>query len=162
MMMSINPSKLDVVKKCIKTIHDDSPRYVQQVEDDYIKLTEALVDWMDEIETTVNELKRSNDNPSVSTKTYNDFSFIHHEFVTVNGSTITFQIQDGPIKEHGVNGCQIDDMIIVAKEIIESFNGKFPCDENASAIEYLDSALYSLGERKKNREQRGVEGHDKE
>jgi len=94
-------------------------------------------------------------------KAWNDFSFINIPYVTVDGSTITFQIQDGPIKEVGVNGTQIDTLIEVASNIINSFNTKFPCEENDAAIQHLGFALDSLAQRKKNREQRGVEGHDK-
>jgi hypothetical protein len=91
----------------------------------------------------------------------NNFSFIKKDFVTVEGSKITFQIQDGPIKEAGVNGCQIDDVIIVARDIIKSFNDKFPCAENDHAILNLTAALDWLDMRKSNRERRGVEGRNK-
>lgn len=73
-------------------------------------------------------------------------------------STVTFTIQSGPIKEFGVNGCQIDDVVRWAKEKIEGFNTAFPCRENSLAITKLDEALMWLAERKANRERRGVEG----
>jgi hypothetical protein len=73
-------------------------------------------------------------------------------------NAITFQIQNGPIKEKGVNGCQVDTMIEAAKVIIEGLNAKFPCRENACAITKLDEALMWLRERTRKREARGVEG----
>lgn len=73
-------------------------------------------------------------------------------------NAITFKIQNGPIKEHGVNGCQVDTMIEAAKLIIEGLNKKFYCDENAEAITNLELALASLARRRANREKRGVEG----
>jgi hypothetical protein len=81
-------------------------------------------------------------------------------YVTVNHllNEITFRIQNGPIKEHGVNGCQVDTLIAAAMVIIYELNEKFGCEENVKAIEHLAAAYDYLKERKANREQRGVEG----
>lgn len=73
-------------------------------------------------------------------------------------SSVEFQIQSGPIKEFGVNGCQIDEVIAWAKEKIEGFNVAFPCRENSVAITKLDEALMWLAKRKADREKRQVEG----
>lgn len=73
-------------------------------------------------------------------------------------SSVRFQIQSGPIKEFGVNGCQIDDVIAWAKEKIEEFNKAFPCRENSLAVTKLDEALLWLMKRKLDREARKVEG----
>ncbi len=86
---------------------------------------------------------------------------MENKFIIIEDSKVSFQIQDGPIKEVGVNGCQIDDVIRWAKEFIEFHNGKFPCRENSLAITKLDEALLWLYERKRNREARGVEGLNK-
>lgn len=75
---------------------------------------------------------------------------------------ISFKIQQGPIKEKGVNGCQLDCLIAVALEMITKLNDKFPCIENANAREHLQSALFWLDERKAQRERRGVEGFNKQ
>jgi hypothetical protein len=76
-------------------------------------------------------------------------------------SIVCFTVQSGPIKEFGINGCQIDDVICWAKEKIEEFNRAFPCRENSLAATKLDEALLWLYERKRNREIRGVEGLNK-
>jgi hypothetical protein len=76
-------------------------------------------------------------------------------------STVSFQIQSGPIKEFGVNGCQIDDVIEWAKERIEEFNKAFPCRENSLVITKLEEALLWSMKRKLDREQRQVEGTNK-
>jgi len=76
-------------------------------------------------------------------------------------NTIAFTIQNGPIKEVGVNGCQVDTLIEAAKLIVEGLNSKFPCIENEMTIHRLKEALIWSGERKRNREKRGVEGLDK-
>lgn len=84
------------------------------------------------------------------------------EFVEVDHdkNAITFKIQNGPIGENGVNGCQVDTMIIAAAEIIRGLNKKFPCRENSCAITHLDEALHWLKARKTDRVKRGVEGTD--
>lgn len=78
------------------------------------------------------------------------------------GEFIQIQLQDGPIKENGVNGCQIDDVIVYCRDKIVEFNtkenGKFACRENSVAITKLDDALISLQRRTENREARVVEG----
>lgn len=86
-----------------------------------------------------------------------------HNFVYVRHdvNSIAFTIQNGPVKEVGVNGCQVDTIIEAAKIMIEGLNKKFPCRENALAITKLEEALLWLGARKKNRESRGVEGKSK-
>jgi len=73
-------------------------------------------------------------------------------------NSILFKIQNGPIKEHGVNGCQVDTLIHAAKMILEGFNKKFPCRENSVAITKLDESIMWLEKRTKDREARKVEG----
>jgi arginine/lysine/ornithine decarboxylase len=74
---------------------------------------------------------------------------------------ISFRIQDGPIKENGVNGCQVDTLIHAAMIMIQKLDKKFPCWENKSAYYALCNALGRLEERKTNRKARGVEGYNK-
>lgn len=73
-------------------------------------------------------------------------------------SSLSFTLQDGPVKEVGVNGCQVDTVIEAVKIIIEKLNTKYPCRENAMAITKLDESLMWLARRTANRESRGVEG----
>ncbi len=81
-------------------------------------------------------------------------------FIEINddGNAITFKLQQGPIKENGINGCQVDTLIEAAKMMIERLNEKFPCGENETAIENLKYALQDLKNRRADRERRGVEG----
>lgn len=81
-------------------------------------------------------------------------------FIQVNHDTneIKFKLQDGPVKENGINGCQVTDMIAVAKHIISGLNQKFPDQENVNTIFHLWEALEAQGRRTANREKRGVEG----
>jgi len=82
-------------------------------------------------------------------------------YVRNDKNSIAFTIQNGPIKEVGVNGCQVDTLIHAAKEIIGKLNAKFPCRENALAITKLEESLHWLDARKKDREKREVEGLNK-
>lgn len=86
-----------------------------------------------------------------------------HNFVYVRNdvNSLSFTIQNGPIKEKGVNGCQVDTIIYAAKAILEGLNKNFPCRENACAITKLDEAIHWLDARKKDRELRQVEGLNK-
>lgn len=86
-----------------------------------------------------------------------------HNFIYVRRdvNSIAFTIQNGPIKEVGVNGCQVDTLIEAAKLIIEGLNKNFPCRENAMVITKLDEALMWSNKRKSDREKRGVEGLNK-
>lgn len=86
------------------------------------------------------------------------YSFI---YIRNDKNSISFTIQNGPIREVGLNGCQVDTIIETAKIIIEGLNKNFPCRENAVAITKLDEALMWLDKRKKAREKRNVEGLSK-
>ncbi len=86
-----------------------------------------------------------------------------HNFVYVRHdvNSLAFTIQNGPVKEVGVNGCQVDTVIEAAKTILEGLNKQHPCRENSAAITKLDEALHWLEHRTKDRERRAVEGLSK-
>lgn len=79
-------------------------------------------------------------------------------YVRQDVNSISFTVQKGPIKENGVNGCQVDTIIEAAKLIIEGLNRQFPCRENSLVITKLDEALHWLDHRTKDRKNRSVEG----
>ena len=79
-------------------------------------------------------------------------------FVDHDVNMISFRIQNGPIKEVGKNGCQVEDVIAVAKHIIEKLNANFPCRENSMIITKLDEAIMWSKKRTDDREARNVEG----
>ena len=76
----------------------------------------------------------------------------------VNLSEIGIKLQSAPISEVGIDGLQIDDVIELIKNIIQSFNTAFPCRENTMCINHLDEAQLWLIKRKLDREKRNVEG----
>ena len=83
----------------------------------------------------------------------NNFIYVRHD-----KNSLSFTLQNGPIKENGVNGCQVDTIIMAAAKIIKGLDEKFPCEENKTAIDGLKSAFATLKARKMSREARGVEG----
>ncbi len=78
--------------------------------------------------------------------------------ITERLNCISFKFQDGPIKENGVNGAQIDVLAHVLKLIVEGLNKDFPSEFNDRAIKGLDDCLQAFADRKADREKRNVEG----
>jgi len=77
-------------------------------------------------------------------------------------NSVTFFLQKGPVKEVGVNGCQVDTMIEFAWKIINNFNEAYPCKENNDALRHLHEALVALDNRKNRRISQGIEGTSEE
>lgn len=82
----------------------------------------------------------------------------HFIYVRHDKNSLSFTIQNGPVKEVGVNGCQVDEIIMAAYTILKGLNQKYPCRENSLALTKLDEALLWLLARRLDREARGVEG----
>lgn len=82
----------------------------------------------------------------------------HFIYLRRDVNSLSFTLQKGPVKEVGVNGCQVDSIIEAAKVILESFNKDVPSRETSLAITKLEEALSWLDVRTRNREKRGVEG----
>ena len=87
----------------------------------------------------------------------NAFIYVRHD-----KNSLSFTIQNGPVKEVGKNGCQVEDIIAVAKHMVEQLNAKFPCRENAMMITKLDEAIMWSKKRTQDRKARNVEGLNKE
>lgn len=85
-----------------------------------------------------------------------NFVYVRHDV-----NSLSFTLQNGPVKENGVNGCQVGTIVEAAKIIIEGLNKNFPCRENAMVITKLDEALMWLEKRTKDRIKRNVEGENK-
>ena len=67
--------------------------------------------------------------------------------------------QEGPIKEHGVNGVANEDLLVMVIRRLQGFqDSPYSCRENAMAITKLEEALMWLRKRTMGRENRGVEG----
>lgn len=83
---------------------------------------------------------------------------VNNDYLRVEGNMLTALIQDGPIKEVGVNGCQVTDVLEYITEVYKSLNKEFPCRENSLTITYLEEALVMQAARTKDRIERKVEG----
>ena len=95
---------------------------------------------------------------------WDDFDKLRDEYpinITERMNCISFKIQNGPIKENGVNGCQVDTMVEAAKLIVEGLNKNFPSEFNERAIKGLNDCLQAFADRKADREKRNVEGFNK-
>jgi len=72
---------------------------------------------------------------------------------------IKVKFQEGPIKEAGVNGCQVDDVILFLTRRLKELNQPpHQCIENTQAIQHLFGAFNALDRRTSGRVTRGVEG----
>lgn len=87
----------------------------------------------------------------------NHFIYVRHD-----KNSLTFNIQNGPIKENGKNGCQVTDMIAVARHMISELNILYPCAENDHTLGYLDAALASQVARTVRRTELEIEGRSLE
>ena len=85
------------------------------------------------------------------------------EFIKVDHdkNTIQFKIQDGPIKENGLNGCQVDTLVHSAITIIKGLNENYPSVYNNNALDFFMRGLIQLNARTTDRESRNVEGESK-
>ena len=98
----------------------------------------------------VNAIRNTPDSPSAR--------FI---FVNNGEGRVTFQIQSGPIKENGRNGCDVTDLIRYTIGLYRSFNSAHPCRENSCTITKLEEALHWQEARTRDRVSRNVEGEDR-
>jgi hypothetical protein len=71
----------------------------------------------------------------------------------------TIVLQDGPVRENGVNGDQIDEVLRFVVETLRKFNQPpYESDYTTRAIALCDEALDELAARTNERVARGVEG----
>lgn len=103
------------------------------------------------------EVEHIKPDPNSDRESPSKFVRIHHGF-----NTISIQLQDGPIREVGENGAQVDTFIHVAKELLIAFNQMAQHPENEKAIDCLSGAIEALDRRTKERISRNVEGTSKE
>jgi hypothetical protein len=80
----------------------------------------------------------------------------HNQIGTVN-CVISFQ--NGPIKDHGINGLTQEVLLAIVIDRLRSFQaGPFACVDNQEALWDAGDALYHLQSRTRDRIRRGVEG----
>jgi len=65
-----------------------------------------------------------------------------------NSLLCEIKFQNGPIKEVGVNGVQIEDILVVLIDRLNYFQSSpYSCKENEAALMYLDLAARQLASR---------------
>jgi len=93
------------------------------------------------------------------------FNAPHHFLVkraSDNEVICKIDMQEGPIKEAGVNGCCNEDLLNIVAERLRGFqNSQFACRENACALTKIEESLMWLRKRTTARELRQVEGTHK-
>ncbi len=80
--------------------------------------------------------------------------------VLAGPQTTSIEFQRGPVREHGVNGLTTEALLEVLIHRTEHLNSKFPCRENAIAIQSMRAAALWFEARTNARQLRGVEGKD--
>lgn len=77
-------------------------------------------------------------------------------------NSLDIHFQEGPIKEHGVNGVTQEALLAIVIDRLRFFQaGPFPSPLNYSALRNCEEALDNLQERTRDRIKRGVEGQTK-
>lgn len=63
------------------------------------------------------------------------------------------KFQHGSVKEVGVNGCQLEDVLEIAAHRLAAFQvGPYACRENALALTHIQEAIHWLEHRTKQRQ----------
>lgn len=81
---------------------------------------------------------------------------------SATGKTInTIAFQKGPVKEEGVNGIFLEDLLLIAIDQVEHFQAsEFACEENADTLTHLRNALATTRARQYERSLRNVQGRN--
>jgi hypothetical protein len=84
----------------------------------------------------------------------------HLYFTTAGIHNGSIQFQRGPVPGNGVNGITNECLLHVLLHRTKFLNTKFPCVENALAIQHMEEALGQFNNRTAARIARGVEGKE--
>ena len=85
----------------------------------------------------------------------------HYEIVGAAApkANVLIKFQTGPVKEVGLNGTFVEDLLVIVRDRLEGYQaGLFPDLFNVKALNAVQSALDSLSARTADRVFRGVEG----
>lgn len=88
--------------------------------------------------------------------------FRNYPPININGNSVTFRVQDGPLSDVGFNGIQVTDMLEFVKDVYVSMNKDHPCRENSLTITKIEEALHWQKARTEDRVARNVEGFNKD
>lgn len=88
----------------------------------------------------------------------------NHDYLILQGDANSgrlgrIRFQNGPIKEHGINGVSDEVLLAILIDRLEGFQaGDYACPENAVTLANLQAAMQSMLRRTKARVAREVEG----
>lgn len=85
----------------------------------------------------------------------------HHYKINAfsGGPSVFIHFQEGVVLDDTPNGVSIESLLAICADRLEGFQtGKFPCAENADALEHIQMAMAALKSRTEGRLSRGVEG----
>lgn len=93
---------------------------------------------------------------------YNSPSYYEIKNKETDGVIQPIKIQKGAVKDCGLNGIFIEDLILICIDQLEHFqNSEFACEENEDTLRHLRDALYSTRSRQYSRSLRGVQGRNR-
>lgn len=95
---------------------------------------------------------------SVTWKAYDEIRKNYPISIDHVNNSVAIKLQKGPIKENGVNGCQVADGISLFRHLLSSLNKLYPSSENHISLAALGIVSMADKLRTRNRELRGVEG----
>jgi len=89
----------------------------------------------------------------------------HHSYQILDpgGETefASIEFQRGGVADNGYNGVTNEALLAIVWHRLKAFqDGRFPCPENAEAMDYVRGAIETLGARTALRVKRGVEGKE--
>lgn len=87
---------------------------------------------------------------------------VYRVYADIAGDTekiATIAFQEGPIREHGVNGLSGEVLLAILADRLRHFQaGAYTCEENAEALQHIEAAAAAMARRTAARQARGVEG----
>lgn len=86
--------------------------------------------------------------PSDMSTPYKNTDENEESYITIENNKVTFKVQCGSAKQYGVNGCQINDLLVFVLNIIRSKDYLFNHRGDNMAITKLEEALLWLGTKK--------------
>jgi hypothetical protein len=96
------------------------------------------------------------DNDSIQFNAPHDYEILQNDN---NNMLCKVHFQQGGVKEAGLNGIFMEDLIAICINRLENFqNSDFRCRENAVAITKLEESLMWLRKRTLNKQKRNVQG----
>lgn len=89
-------------------------------------------------------------------------NFLEYVKIDPENNKLAITFQKGPRKECGVNGVQLDILLVLISHMMDNMNIKFPCKENVIAISHIAAAIHYLKQRTKRRISENKEGLNQE